>query len=318
MDGFKKLTLEQVGRYREAGYLAPVNGLSHHEIEPYQYSFRGFLTAAGWPLDRGLQHKPHLYLKWVSDLAQHPSIVDAVEDILGPDLLVWRSSFFIKAPRDSSYTAWHQDKRYWGLSSDEVVTAWIALTESNVENGCLQVLPGSHRQGEVSHSLRLGSGNSLLRGQSADVGVPAHLIARIELKAGQFSLHHVNILHGSHSNRTGELRAGLAVRYIPPHVRQLGFRQSATLVRGTDRFGHFDLEPIPRYDYDPVALRTHAKSVRRYAAQVVREALAEPTPAHLLMIGRIALHPRTWRFLRRGAARLAGRVAGRLPVGHGG
>lgn len=318
MDGFRKLIPEQVDRYRDAGYLAPVNGLSHHEIEYYHQSFRGFLAAAGWPLDRGVQHKPHLYLKWVSDLARHPSIVDAVEDILGPDLLVWRSSFFIKGPRDSSYTAWHQDKRYWGLSSDEVVTAWIALTDSTVENGCLQVLPGSHRQGEVSHSVRPGRGNSLLRGQSADVGVPTHLVASVELKAGQFSLHHVNILHGSQSNRTGEFRAGLAVRYIPTHVRQLGPRQSATLVRGLDRFGYFDPEPIPRYDYDPVTLRTHARSVRRYAVQVVREALAEPTLAHLIMIGRIALHPRTWGFLRRGAARVAWRVAGRQPVGRGG
>jgi hypothetical protein len=315
VNGLKTLTPDQVARYRDTGYLAPLEGLSGQEIPSCQRLLQSFLKASGWPLDRGLQHKPHLYLKWVSDLVHHPAILDAVEDVLGSDLLVWRSSFFIKGPRDPNHTAWHQDARYWGLGSEEVVTAWIALTDSRIENGCLQVVPGSHRLGALPHLVKPGRGNTLLRGQSAVVSIPGPSAVSIRLQAGQFSLHHVRILHGSQPNGTEETRAGLAVRFIPPHVRQTGARQGATLVRGADRFGHFDLEPIPRYDYDPIALAAHTRSVRRYAAQVLREAVAEPTLANLFMIGRIAFHPKTWRIFRRSAVRWAGLAAGRGAAG---
>ena len=151
--------------------------------------------------DPGTRHKPHLHSKWVSDLVRHPRVLDAVESILGPDLLIWRSVFFVKLARDPHYIAWHQDSAYWGLSTDDEVTAWIALTESTAANGCLQVVPGSHRQPAVPHALQFSEDNLLVRGQKALVDVAESDARRLELRPGEMSLHHVRMLHGSDGKR---------------------------------------------------------------------------------------------------------------------
>lgn len=295
----RKLTPEQCASFHDQGYLAPLAGLSSVDSDQCRRSLQEFLDLSSWPLDRGRQHNPHLYLRWISDLAHHPAVLDAVEDLLGPNILIWRTVFFIKQGNDAGFVAWHQDARYWGLSSDEVVTAWIALTDSTIGNGCLRVVAGSHRWGSVPHEIRPEGKNALLRGQAAAVEISPHAVTYLELKAGQFSLHHVNILHGSEPNRSAFLRAGLAVRYIPTHVRHIGGRQSATLVRGVDRYGHFDAAPVAAYDYDPVALRAHGRSVRRYAFEVARELLTPPTTwTKLSMLCRIGFQRRTWSFLR--------------------
>src|SRR5262249_50390384 len=158
------------------------------------------------------RHKPHLYSRWVSDLVRHPAVLDAVESLIGPDILVWRSIFFVKPPRDPRYVAWHQDSAYWGLSSEEVVTAWIALTESTADNGCLRVVAGSHRRREVRHGVNVAEDNGPAPGQKASIEVAESDSRSLELQPGEMSLHPVRMLHGSGPNASAGWRVGLAVR----------------------------------------------------------------------------------------------------------
>lgn len=292
----KKLTPEQAAAFEEAGYTFPISALSSAEVADCQSALNRLLESGGSTLDPGLRHKPHLRLKWASDLVHHPQILDAVEDVLGPNLLVWRSSFFIKPPRDPGYIAWHQDAAYWALDSDRIVTAWLALTDSTPENGCVRMWGGSHRLMHLSHTIGFGGGNRLVRGQSLAVNVPDEQATDIALERGEFSLHHYRLVHGSRGNQSDTCRVGLVIRYIATHVKARGPRQSATLVRGVDDQGHFDLEAIPRYDDDPVALKWHRQTTRRYATELVWDALVKPTPRNLLTAARIVARPSIVKF----------------------
>ena len=262
------LDADQVEAFHRDGYLASVPVLDGAETASARANLDALMRRTGGLADPGARHKPHLYAKWVADLIRHPRVLDAVAAILGPDLLVWRSIFFVKPAGDPGYVAWHQDFAYWGLDSDAIVTAWIAITESTAANGCLRVVPGSHRRAALPHPLRGQRHNLLARGQAADVD--EREARNVELRAGEMSVHHVRTLHGSGPNASDGPRVGLAVRYAATSVRQRGGRRSATLVRGIDAFGHFDLEPEPRFDDDPAALSWHRRSRRLYAAELLR------------------------------------------------
>jgi chlorinating enzyme len=217
----------------------------------------------------GLRNKPHLLFTWANELIRHPVILDAVEDILGPNLLVWSSSFFIKDAHDPGYVSWHQDSTYWGLSHPDVVTAWIALSKSVVENGCMRVIPGTHLKDQLPHKDTFAENNLLTRGQEVQVVVNPDEAVDIELQPGEFSLHHVRLVHGSDPNNSEHRRIGYAVRYIPTYVRQTeGPRDCATLVRGVDNYHHFDLEPTPKADLDPDAVAYHQR-VTEEAAKIL-------------------------------------------------
>ena len=285
------LSPDQVRSFRENGYLAPVPVLSPSEVAVARVHLDSLMRRTGELGDPAARYKPHLYAKWVSDLIHHPRVLDAVEDLIGPNLLVWRSIFFFKKGRSTGFVDWHQDSVYWRLDSEDVVTAWIALTESKVENGCLRVVPGSHLRPEVPHAIRFTQNNLLVRGQSAAAEVPEDETRCVELRPGEMSLHHVRMLHGSGANASGVDRVGLAIRYLSPRVRRAGWRQSATLVRGENTPGNFTLEPEPRFEGDPIALAWHRRSRRRYAAEIAWEALRRPTPANLGIIARTIAHP---------------------------
>ena len=197
-------------------------------------------------------------------------MLDAVEDVLGPDFLCWNSSFFTKEAASPGYVSWHQDATYWGLSEPDVVTAWVAFTESTPRNGNMRVIPGSHRS-QAAHVDTFHPDNLLSRGQEIAVEVDEGEAADIILEPGEMSLHHVLIVHGSRPNTSADRRIGYAIRYIPTRVRQVaGPRDSATLVRGRDAFGHFDLEPAPAADLDPEALALHADISDRQAQILYR------------------------------------------------
>jgi chlorinating enzyme len=213
-----------------------------------------------------INQKPHLLYPWIAELVRHPRILDAVEDVIGPDVLCWSAQFFSKNAHDPSFVSWHQDGTYWGLSSPDVITAWVALTPSVPENGCMQVVPGTHTR-QVAHVDTFAETNLLSRGQEIQVEVDPKTVVPVILQAGQMSLHHVLIVHGSEPNTADYRRIGFAIRYIPTHVRQLhGPRESATLVRGTDRHGHFDLELPPESEMHPDAVARHAAIVDRQLA----------------------------------------------------
>jgi hypothetical protein len=253
----KVLNAHEVETYEERGYHFPVPVLSEAEVATCRRQLEDYERRTGGPIAGALRHKSHLLFPWINELIRHPRVLDAVEDVLGPDLLVWGTSFFIKEPKDPSFVSWHQDATYWGLSSPDVCTAWIALSPANRVSGCMKFIPGTHRE-QVQHTDTFHEKNLLSRGQEIAVEVDEGRAIFAELEPGQASLHHVLLFHGSEPNQSEDRRIGIAIRYIPTYVRQaVGASDSATLVRGEDRYGHFALEPRPRRDLDPEAVAYH-------------------------------------------------------------
>lgn len=259
----KVLSADAVDRYRRDGFYFPVPVLSRAEARGFRDRLEANERALGGPLASNMRHKVHLLFTWAQELMRHPTILDAVEDVIGPDILCWNTTFFIKEANSPSYVSWHQDATYWGLSTDDVITAWIAFADAPVESGAMKFWPGSHKLPVLEHRDTYDKDNLLSRGQEIAVEVPENEGVDVPLKAGEMSLHHVMLAHGSGPNTTGDRRIGLAIRYIPPHVRQLKVRDSATLVRGVDRFGHFDDEPVPRADLDDAAIAAHRDAAAR-------------------------------------------------------
>jgi non-heme Fe2+,alpha-ketoglutarate-dependent halogenase len=257
-------------QYHRDGFLFPLRVLAGDEARAYRRRLETFETEHDGPLRGELRHKPHLVFTWLDALVRHPVILDAVGDILGPDLLCWSSSFFIKEARDPAYVSWHQDATYWGLSEPDVVTAWVAFTDATVENGAMQMVPGTHRE-QVVHRDTFASHNLLSRGQEIAVEVDAARAVDIQLRAGEMSLHHVLMFHSSPPNRSADRRIGFAIRYIPTRVRQVaGQGDSALLVRGVDEYRHFEPEVPPAGDLEPEALARHAAIMKRQAQILYR------------------------------------------------
>ena len=259
----KVLSTEAMAQYHRDGFYFPVPALSAAEAHDYRDRLEAHERANGGPLAGGMRHKVHLLFTWANELARHPAILDAVEDVIGPDILCWSTNFFIKEAHSPSFVSWHQDATYWGLSTSDVVTAWVAFADVPVESGAMKFWPGSHTRNQLEHRDTFHQDNLLTRGQEIAVEVPENQGVDVPLKAGEMSLHHVLLVHGSGPNATGNRRIGLAIRYIPPHVRQLKVRDSAMLVRGRDTHGNFDLEPAPRADLDDAALAAHDDAVQR-------------------------------------------------------
>jgi non-haem Fe2+, alpha-ketoglutarate-dependent halogenase len=266
----KSLSAAAIERYARDGYVFPISVLSPGDARQYREQLERAERDLGGPLRGVYRIKPHLLFTWLADLVRHPSVLDAVEDVLGPDILCWNTSFFTKEARSPGFVSWHQDATYWGLSEPDVVTAWVAFTESTPANGNMRVIPGSHRA-PVPHVDTFHPDNLLSRGQEITVEVDESRAADIVLQAGEMSLHHVLMVHGSGANPSGDRRIGFAIRYIPTRIRQTGGpRDSATLVRGTDAFGHFELEPRPDADLEPSMLALHAEISDRQAKILYR------------------------------------------------
>ena len=267
----KCLTAEATAFYREHGYYAPVRVLSGAEAQRLRGRLEAHEAAHGL-LKGPMRHKSHLLFTWLDDLIRHPAILDAVEDLIGPNILVWGSSFFVKERRDASYVSWHQDSTYWGLDPADIVTAWVALSDSTAANGAMRVIPDSHLLDQIAHRDTFAPGNLLSRGQEIAVAVNEGAARMLELKAGEMSLHHVRLIHGSDPNPSDDRRIGFAIRYLPTHVRQVvGLHDSATLVRGEDRYGHFLPEQRPEFDLSPAALALHAAITGAHQQLLMRD-----------------------------------------------
>jgi non-heme Fe2+,alpha-ketoglutarate-dependent halogenase len=249
--------------YRRDGFYAPVRVFSAAEAREFRRRLEAHEARAGGPLQGKWRVKTHLLFTWADQLVHHPAILDAVEDLIGRNILCWNTNFFIKEARSPGFVSWHQDAAYWGLDPEEVVTAWVALTDSNLESGCMKAIPGSHTQSHLPHVDTFHQDNLLTRGQEIAVDVDESKAVNIMLEPGEISLHDIKLVHGSAPNLSHDRRIGLAIRYLPTHVRQTKERDSAMLVRGVDRYQHFDFEPRPRRDLDEAALAAHADAVGR-------------------------------------------------------
>jgi chlorinating enzyme len=266
----KILTQEQVDRFWRDGCVFPVRVMSPAEARGIRARLEEFEKQAGGPLRGDLRHKSHLLFSWLGDLVRQDRIVDAIEDLYGPNLFCWTTNFFIKEANNPAFVSWHQDSTYWGLDRPDVVTAWIALTPSNKGNGAMEFIPGTHTSDQIPHRDTFARNNLLTRGQEVAVEVDERQAVAIELEPGEMSLHHVRLVHGSPPNPSADRRIGFAIRYIPTSVAQVAGEDSATLVRGVDTHHHFEHEPRPTRDMDPQFVELHRRIAERNAQILYR------------------------------------------------
>ena len=260
----KVLSEAAVRQYSERGYYFPVRVLTPGEAANYRSKLETYETETGGPLKSEMKHKTHLIFKWAYELVRLPKILDAVEDLIGPNILCWSSTFFIKEAQSPAYISYHQDLTYWGLDPADIVTAWVALAPATLESGAMKFLPGSHTTEILPHKDTFAKDNLLTRGQEVAVEVDEGKLVDVLLQPGEMSLHHVKLVHGSMPNKSDDRRIGFAVRYVPSYVRQVaGPKDSAILVRGSDANGNFEPEEPPAYDLDPAAVARHQAIMAR-------------------------------------------------------
>ena len=263
-------------QFSDNGFFAPLDVMPESELldaaEKHQQLQAKVTAAVGAPQ----RFKLHLLDTWLADLVCNKTILDAVEKIIGPDILCWSSDFFVKPPCDSGFVSMHQDCTYAGLTPhDGVVNVWLALTPSTTASGCLQVVSGSHKLGQLEHKQTTSEDNMLFFGQTIDRQFSKADIIDMELRPGQASLHHMAIAHGSQPNTTNIPRIGFVLRYMRPDVKQSKGPDSATLVRGQDTIGHFEHEPLP-----VEAPSSDSVSVSNWTAasiEIFKNALAKPS-----------------------------------------
>ncbi len=250
-----------VTQYHRDGYYFPVQILDDEQAAAKRTLLENFEGTQGKPIGGAQRSKSHLLFKWVDDLMRHSKMLDAVEDLIGPDILCWNTLFWIKEAGSESFVSWHQDLRYWGLDTSDLVSVWLALSPATLESGCMRVLPRSHKGDLLPHKDEYKSDNLLTRGQEIAVEVDEAEAVAMPLKPGQISLHNVRLAHASGLNRSTDRRIGLSLHYMPTSTKQiLGEWDSAALVRGEDRFGHFHLTPRPARDLDTAAVQFHEKA----------------------------------------------------------
>jgi non-heme Fe2+,alpha-ketoglutarate-dependent halogenase len=262
----KKLTDAQIDQYNRDGFVYPVDAFSAEQAWRYRKAMENFEAAQGIAFTKGHNFKPHLLFTWVDEIVHHPTILDAVEDLIGPNIRLFHLSVWPKNAHDPAYVSWHQDATYFGLEPALQVTAWVALTDASIEAGCMEVIPGSHKLGQLNHAERNDAKHNLLSlGQTITVPFDRSRTVFMPVRSGQFSLHHTHLVHNSRPNLTDDRRIGLGISYIPTLVRCTSkTRLTAMLVRGTDLHGNFDDEPRPRVDFGDAERTAHADAVGRF------------------------------------------------------
>nr|XP_033802073.1 probable alpha-ketoglutarate-dependent hypophosphite dioxygenase [Geotrypetes seraphini] len=246
-------------RYDTQGFLTEISVLDKEELEDAKRAFEKLEEEFGKEYTQYNLHNIHLEHEWVMNLAAHPLLLQTMTAILGPNVILLDSRFICKYPSSevphadniAPYVAWHQDIKYWGFEGGPVASVWLALDEVNTENGVLQIIPESHKQGILEHQIAVISGNMLTSNQE----IPRHLVdaekaVECPLKAGQMSIHDGLTVHASESNMSNRRRCGFVIRYVPTTAYPVEDPErprtfpATVLVSGMDELQHFaDLAP---------------------------------------------------------------------------
>jgi non-heme Fe2+,alpha-ketoglutarate-dependent halogenase len=236
------LSRHQLNQYDRNGIVFPVRVFSADQVS----LFRGALESIADNCGEGSLKRfdsLHLFFDWAHRLVTHDGLLNAVEDVLGGDILIDGTLVFYKPPQDSSYVSWHQDSVYSGWHLTPSTSAWIALTASHRANGCMRVIPGSHKQGLVSHVNVRDDSNLVARGERVETVVDESLAVDVVLQPGEMSLHHSTIIHGSNANTSDEPRIGFIVRFVTNRITN---RDRPLLrVRGEADCSHLSLAEPP-------------------------------------------------------------------------
>lgn len=247
------LTKAQIDQYNDQGYLFPFDIFSAEEITEIRAYFDDLLPkamAAGWNSYEITNW--HKHCRSVYDLVTNSRILDYVQDLLGETLILRHSHFFAKLPGDGKRVSWHQDASYWPLTPSKVVSAWLAIDDTDVENGAMQVIPGSHKNAQVAFEKSSKTENNVLNQTVHHPEKHGNDPVSLTLKAGQMSLHSDWILHGSEPNMSTRRRCGLAMRFLSSDVRAYNdWNQHSIVCRGSEPTGHWANHPRPEKEFIP-------------------------------------------------------------------
>ena len=255
-----KLSLKQLQEYSNNGYVAPIDILSKNEAFEIRKEIENIEDK--WPneLNGNGRNYAHMISPTLDRICHNSKILDAVECIIGKNILICGTTLFIKNPYEKGFVSFHQDATYIGLEPHNWVTAWLAITDTNEKNGCMRMLSGSHKNNIMHHEQKYDEGNLLTRGQTIE-NVSLKKTTPLVLNAGQMSLHHPKIIHGSGLNKSNDRRIGFVIQsYIGSNVDQVLGKIYVQQARGDDTFKYHQHTKRPNSLMDPENIKIRNKA----------------------------------------------------------
>jgi ectoine hydroxylase-related dioxygenase (phytanoyl-CoA dioxygenase family) len=230
------LSPNQLKQYKDEGFVSPINVFSKEKAKEIRDEIELIEKEMPEELEKSGRYNAHLISPLLDGVTHNPKILDAVQSLIGEDILVCGTTLFIKNPNEKGFVSYHQDAKYIGLEPHNWVTAWVAITDSNEHNGCMRMWSGSHKDNLKQHDQNFNEGNLLTRGQTIN-DVPKENTTPLILSSGQMSLHHPTVVHGSDLNKSNDRRIGFVIQsYIGTNVKQVLGKNSVQLGRGMDNF----------------------------------------------------------------------------------
>ena len=249
------LSANQLKQYEDEGFVSPINIFSKDKAKEIRNEIELIEKDMPEELEKSGRYNAHLISPLLDEVTHNSKILNAVESLIGKNILVCGTTLFIKNPNEKGFVSYHQDAKYIGLKPYNWVTAWVAITDSNEHNGCMRMWSGSHRDNLKDHDQMFNEGNLLTRGQTVN-NVPINETTPLILKAGQMSLHHPTVVHGSDLNKSNDRRIGFVIQsYIGTDVKQVLGTNSVQLARGIDKFNYHQKINRPKSLMDKDDLR---------------------------------------------------------------
>ena len=230
------LNSNQLKQYEDSGFVSPINIFSREKAKEIRNEIELIEKKLPNELEKSGRYNAHLISPMLDEVTHNLNILNAVESLIGGNILVCGTTLFIKNPGEGGFVSYHQDAKYIGLEPHNWVTAWVAITDSNKNNGCMKMWSGSHKDNLKEHDQNFNEKNLLTRGQTVK-NVPKDQVIPLVLNAGQMSLHHPRTVHGSGINKSNDRRIGFVIQsYIGTNVKQVLGKNSVQLARGEDKF----------------------------------------------------------------------------------
>ena len=239
------LSLNQLKQYKDEGFVSPINIFSKEKAKEIRNEIELIENKIPGELEKSGRYNAHLISPLLDEVTHNSKILDAVQSLIGENILVCGTTLFIKNPNEQGFVSYHQDAKYIGLEPLNWVTAWVAITDSNEKNGCMRMWSGSHKDNLRDHDQKFNEGNLLTRGQTVE-NVPKEKTTPLILEAGQMSLHHPTVVHGSELNKSNDRRIGFVIQsYIGTNVKQVLGKNGVQLARGVDEFNYHEIIDRP-------------------------------------------------------------------------
>ena len=240
------LSSNQLKQYKDDGFVSPINIFSKEKAKEIREEIELIENKIPTELEKSGRYNAHLISPLLDEVTHNSKILDAVESLIGRNILVCGTTLFIKNPNEKGFVSYHQDAKYIGLEPHNWVTAWVAITDSNEKNGCMRMWSGSHKDNLKEHDEKFNEGNLLTRGQTVK-DVPKEKTTPLILNAGQMSLHHPTIVHGSDLNKSDDRRIGFVIQsYIGTNVKQILGKNGVQVARGVDEFNYHEKIDRPK------------------------------------------------------------------------